>query len=455
MNHNFAENLKKIRKENNLSQEQLAEELGVSRQAISKWESAVAYPEMDKIIALCDKFNLNLDDLLHKDIKEVKIEEENKTKINKVLEDFLSFITDTISLFSNMSFKSKIKCLFEQALLIGILFLVSIILKEVVLSSLTQLLFFLPRNINSLIINIFEAILEMFCFLVSLVILIHLFKTRYLNYYIKLKDEVSEETKDKDKEKEIDNENKLSFKENQEKIIIRDPKHSEYSFIKALFKLIIGMIKFFSLWIGLFLCFTLIFLSSLLVLSFLIWKTGLFFIGLLGSLSSLIVITTILLLIFFNFVFNRQNNKKRMIFLFLFSVIVFGISSGLILIGCLDFEVEEKEFDRKEVEIEMEDTTFFHNYQNIRYIEDNRSNIKIEYQSAKYCEIEFYDNGEENGIYIGSRCSNPTKIIKEVLKDINNKKIFIVTDEISNIVVYTSGENIEKMNHNREVAFQR
>ena len=50
----FADNLKKIRKENNLSQEQLADELGVSRQAISKWESSVAYPEMDKIIMICN-----------------------------------------------------------------------------------------------------------------------------------------------------------------------------------------------------------------------------------------------------------------------------------------------------------------------------------------------------------------------------------------------------------------
>ena len=52
MNNQFSENLRKIRKENNLSQEQLADELGVSRQAISKWESGAAYPEMEKIIAL-------------------------------------------------------------------------------------------------------------------------------------------------------------------------------------------------------------------------------------------------------------------------------------------------------------------------------------------------------------------------------------------------------------------
>ena len=75
MNNNLSENLKKIRKDNNLSQEQLAEKLGVSRQAISKWESGAAYPEMEKIIQLCDKFDMNIDDLLHRDIREIKGEQ--------------------------------------------------------------------------------------------------------------------------------------------------------------------------------------------------------------------------------------------------------------------------------------------------------------------------------------------------------------------------------------------
>ena len=93
MNNQFSENLKKIRKEQNLSQEELADELGVSRQAISKWESSQAYPEMDKIIMLCDKFNLNIDDLLHRDIKEVKGEEESKKKLNNSIYGFLKNIT--------------------------------------------------------------------------------------------------------------------------------------------------------------------------------------------------------------------------------------------------------------------------------------------------------------------------------------------------------------------------
>ena len=41
----LSDNIKFIRKENNLSQEQLAEQLGVSRQAVSKWESGQSYPE--------------------------------------------------------------------------------------------------------------------------------------------------------------------------------------------------------------------------------------------------------------------------------------------------------------------------------------------------------------------------------------------------------------------------
>ena len=69
---NLADNLKKIRKDNNLSQEDLADKLGVSRQSVSKWESGQAYPEMDKVLQICKLFNLNINDLLNEDINEVK-----------------------------------------------------------------------------------------------------------------------------------------------------------------------------------------------------------------------------------------------------------------------------------------------------------------------------------------------------------------------------------------------
>lgn len=60
----LGDKLSKLRKENNYTQEQLAEVLGVSRQAISKWESNITYPETEKLIRISELFNCSLDYLL-------------------------------------------------------------------------------------------------------------------------------------------------------------------------------------------------------------------------------------------------------------------------------------------------------------------------------------------------------------------------------------------------------
>lgn len=57
----FADNLRAVRKEKNISQEELAELLGVSRQAVSRWEQGAGYPEMEKMILLAQKMNVSLD----------------------------------------------------------------------------------------------------------------------------------------------------------------------------------------------------------------------------------------------------------------------------------------------------------------------------------------------------------------------------------------------------------
>lgn len=60
----FSENLQNLRKIKNMSQEQLAEKLDVSRQAVSKWESGNGYPETEKIITICEIFDCSIDNLL-------------------------------------------------------------------------------------------------------------------------------------------------------------------------------------------------------------------------------------------------------------------------------------------------------------------------------------------------------------------------------------------------------
>ena len=60
----LSENLPYLRTRHNLTQEQLAEKLAVSRQSVSKWESGASYPEMETILKLCDIFHIDMDTLL-------------------------------------------------------------------------------------------------------------------------------------------------------------------------------------------------------------------------------------------------------------------------------------------------------------------------------------------------------------------------------------------------------
>lgn len=78
MNIEIANRLVNLRKEKGLSQEQLAEKIGVSRQAVSKWERSEASPDTDNIILLARLYNISLDDLLRTedDIPEAEITEE-------------------------------------------------------------------------------------------------------------------------------------------------------------------------------------------------------------------------------------------------------------------------------------------------------------------------------------------------------------------------------------------
>lgn len=66
----LGDKLAKLRKENNYTQEQLADILGVSRQSVSKWESDVAYPETDKLVKLGELYNCSMDYLLKDDVED-------------------------------------------------------------------------------------------------------------------------------------------------------------------------------------------------------------------------------------------------------------------------------------------------------------------------------------------------------------------------------------------------
>ncbi|MFL0166413.1 helix-turn-helix domain-containing protein [Candidatus Clostridium helianthi] len=78
----FSDNLKLIRQERNISQEKLAEIVGVSRQAVSKWEQGSGYPEMEKLLILSKELNVSLDYLM---LSEIRSSENNKPLSNNLI----------------------------------------------------------------------------------------------------------------------------------------------------------------------------------------------------------------------------------------------------------------------------------------------------------------------------------------------------------------------------------
>jgi transcriptional regulator with XRE-family HTH domain len=79
-----------IRKMNNMTQERFAEKLGVSRQAVSKWENGTAVPDVQMLIRISDFYNLTMDQLIRDDfdLPMAKCDEEKLESKEENISDF-------------------------------------------------------------------------------------------------------------------------------------------------------------------------------------------------------------------------------------------------------------------------------------------------------------------------------------------------------------------------------
>ena len=84
----FNEKLTSLRKSMGLSQEELGAELKVSRQTISKWESAQSYPDFQRLVLLSDYFGLTLDELVRDvDVADVRAKNLSSEKLDSIYSD--------------------------------------------------------------------------------------------------------------------------------------------------------------------------------------------------------------------------------------------------------------------------------------------------------------------------------------------------------------------------------
>ena len=450
----LSENLKRIRKDNNLSQEQLAEKLGVSRQSVSKWENGEAYPEMDKVLQLCKMFNLNIDELLNQDIKEVNESKQSRINIDKYVGDFLDFITKTINLFSSMKFKDIVKCLIEQAIIGTIIFSLLSIIGLVGSNFLHSILFFIPHEIYYDVYNIFSGLYSLFAFIVGLCIMLHIFKIRYLDYFvIEEKEEVTEEKKEDIKE-EVKEEKKV-FERKKEKVIIRDPKDSKNGFISLLAKGILYMVKFFVLLFGISFSASLVGFVVAFVLSFAIAKSRLVFIGILLLLLGCIFINLVILNLIYNFLRSIKSKTKVMMFVFISSLILFGVGVGLTCLGILDFEYINENNNPNYIEtteiIKMSDNYYIEHMYNVEFIESSNDDLKLVFVHPDFYSVECIISNDS--IWFNDYDVDGIKIINRVIDDFNDRKI--MEYGYFKVKVYTNKENINKLKENRYNQYHR
>ncbi|MGN0993029.1 MAG: helix-turn-helix transcriptional regulator [Bacilli bacterium] len=420
----FCDKLPKLRKDNNLSQELLADKLGVSRQAVSKWESGSSYPDMEKMIEMCKILNCTLEDLLDDGaVKENSSSNNTKINFSSYFNDFLKFITRIYNMFCAMKFKDKIKCLLELCFIVFILWIIGMIIYAFFDSFLFNLLLNIPYvgiYLNAFFENVFIILLVV----VGAIVLFHLFKIRYLDYYVTVEDQNIEE---KVLEKPCLEKNSPSLKQNKEKIIIRDPKHSKSSFFDLLARAVVAIIKVMFLVIMIFCVITFIALVMGLFMGIYHIKYGIIFLFTAVAFLGLLSLNYVLIELIFNFIISKKQNFKRIFIIIIAGLFFFGAGLGLATCTYLGFDktsvVPEEYLQKDEVVIKMKDNLVL-NSSHISYKIDNSvKDIKLtsEYSLEKICLDEFEDinNYDVLDVYF---CSNDYKLVSILYDDIKNKK---------------------------------
>jgi len=460
----FGDKLIQLRKKNNLSQEELAEKLGVSRQSVSKWESNNTYPETDKIVQICNIFECSMDDLINDKITNVDDTlRKNKTNLNYVFDSLLEFITDTVNMFSKMSFASGLKCMIEMAVVAFLLFIISGIFGGIVSSIICNIFEVFGGDVVSVADSITSGICKAFCFVISCIILIHTFKIRYLNYIEDATDEKENDSKNDKDDDSLNNDNKSEKKDNK-KIIIRDEKDKPFAFLGVFSKVIIFFIKLIAGCVGLSFVGTLIGLVIALVICMCFIPTHLIFLGgTLGLLASCVITSLIILLIIY-FIFEKKANIKLLATIFLASLCVLGIGIGVSTISLKNINIiderDPKMYEMSKMNFEYQDNlvvrTTYHGQELHLIIDESLEGNKMvaEMETAKgICNIDnsgiyMNDNMPEISFYDNFNGNIP-EVIRFFSNDLKKNQLHINYSDSDRVInIYANYETLNKLIEN-------
>lgn len=452
----FCDKLPKLRKSNNYSQEQLADKLNVSRQAVSKWEMGSSYPDMDKMLQMCKILNCNLEDIMDDGVigDNAASPKSSKFNINIYMKDFLNFITRSYNMFCSMKFKQKLKFILEMICICTVLFLIGFILCEIIQSFIANITG--HTEIGWIITNIVINILSIIFGIVGLIVALHLFKIRYLDYFVTIEDQNAvEKTIEEPVEKK---ENKYYQEKPKEKIIIRDTKHSAFRFFEILGKIILFMVKAFAVMcvipvIAFFAC-----SAGAMMISIYHMQYGIIFFW------SAVLFTGLGLLAYIpvewvcRFVSGKKQHLKRLFIFMIAGLILAGAGTGLAVCTQLGYEkvgsFAEEEYITEKETIPMDDKLIISNNLALPYeykIDNSVNDIKLEIRHLKnshYFISYYYDELEYRGCYVGQNIDF-FDAYKLLITDIKNKRWKNYdTAEYMTVTVILSQKNYDKLQEN-------
>ncbi len=445
----FGSKLQNLRKEKKLSQEQLAEKLSVSRQAVSKWESNQSYPEMEKLIEMTKIFGCTLDDLTNNETTSENISQaKQKNPVNDIINDITSIINKSINMFTDMKGDDIFKLIF-------VMFLVAVgisILKWPI------------DEFYELCVNIFvnfgsvaERILSSIVYLIlnvtyicgGLLLFFYIYKTKYLDKYDTNKKEVKETVVEEIKNEEIKVEKKAEVVEPK-----KDTTKS-WTIFKVLGKIVMFFVKMIALFMSIpFICSFIIFTTILVVAVWLIIK-GVVIIGVIALMLSFLLLIGVVLELIFDLILSRKPAAKRIFINFILGLFLFGASIGILSIEVTDYKFYNEipvGYKTKIIteEFDFDKDLYISDY-NIEYVEDNtlKDTFKVE--------VEYYDglskpyislNNDYLNIYSADDEWN-FDVVDNFIINLKHHKIYnyaLLTDY--KIKVYISKTNLDIVKNN-------
>ena len=447
-------NLEYLRKQKKLSQEELAYKLGVSRQAVSKWESGAAFPETEKMLSICKIFDCSLDDLMNGDIAQLEIDKDRKYTFNDLVNEVTNIVSRTFNMFDNMTLKSIFRFGFEMI----ILFLIILLLRipfSYLFSLGNNVLQNINGNISNLFISIWKLITEVVYIVVAVVSFVYIYKIRFLDKFeiAKKEDRKPQESKGEVVKEEI-------VDKKGRKVEIRRYDFGLFSFIG---KVALFFIKCFTAFISLPIIFLLFASVASVLVGIVFMFNGVIFIGIIIFLLSLIVFTISLLYILFNFIVNHRSDWQKIFIFFVACVVGFGIGAGLSVLEFSNMKISNEApknvvREKKEEIIEMKENYVLQNIPyDTQYIVDetlgNHLRIEIEYydEFTQDVKIETYENPTSD-IYVSPVRKLSVDLSQLYTILINDLKEKTISDysALGNIYVkvYASEFNINRLKEN-------